>query len=270
MNRERSSFLDDLMDIAAYLPWWAGALLAIASYLIIHYFAVMEIPHGEGPKGLGNAIGAGFIKIVAMFMQYLVPMALSFGALLSGVKQWKRKSILKKQTNLASIRELNWNQFELLIGQAFREKGYQVTETKEGPDGGVDLILLKADRKYLVQCKHWKKSKIGVKEVRELNGIVAARVAYGGILVTSGKFTREAVEFAEGSDIELIDGAALNRLIPHIEPEEQSTTAEQTTPDCPKCGSKMVKRTAKKGVNSGSHFWGCSTYPNCRGTRNLT
>ena len=33
---------------------------------------------------------------------------------------------------------------------------------------------------------------------------------------------------------------------------------------CPKCGSAMVLRTAKKGENVGQKFWGCSGYPNCR------
>ena len=33
---------------------------------------------------------------------------------------------------------------------------------------------------------------------------------------------------------------------------------------CPKCGADMVLRTAKKGRNAGSRFWGCSAYPNCR------
>ena len=33
---------------------------------------------------------------------------------------------------------------------------------------------------------------------------------------------------------------------------------------CPKCGSAMVRRIAKRGENTGSEFWGCSTFPKCR------
>lgn len=36
-------------------------------------------------------------------------------------------------------------------------------------------------------------------------------------------------------------------------------------PMCPKCGSKMVLRTASKGANAGNQFWGCSSFPKCRG-----
>lgn len=39
------------------------------------------------------------------------------------------------------------------------------------------------------------------------------------------------------------------------------------SPECPVCGSHMVKRTAKKGRRAGETFWGCSKYPSCRGTR---
>jgi restriction system protein len=33
---------------------------------------------------------------------------------------------------------------------------------------------------------------------------------------------------------------------------------------CPKCGAKMVERTAREGKNAGGTFWGCSRYPECK------
>jgi len=44
---------------------------------------------------------------------------------------------------------------------------------------------------------------------------------------------------------------------------------EENAPSCPNCGKPMLKRVAKKGVNSGKEFWSCSDYPNCRGTRKI-
>jgi transposase-like protein len=41
------------------------------------------------------------------------------------------------------------------------------------------------------------------------------------------------------------------------------------TPVCPRCGSEMRLRTARRGKNAGSQFYGCSTYPRCKGTRNV-
>ena len=34
--------------------------------------------------------------------------------------------------------------------------------------------------------------------------------------------------------------------------------------DCPKCQSKMVVRTAKKGKNAGNKFLACTSFPKCR------
>lgn len=39
------------------------------------------------------------------------------------------------------------------------------------------------------------------------------------------------------------------------------------TPSCPNCGAKMARRVARRGPNAGGAFWGCTTYPRCRGTR---
>jgi len=33
---------------------------------------------------------------------------------------------------------------------------------------------------------------------------------------------------------------------------------------CPRCGSSLVQRTARKGAHAGDQFWGCSAFPKCR------
>ena len=45
--------------------------------------------------------------------------------------------------------------------------------------------------------------------------------------------------------------------------------AEKDGPVCPKCGNPMVLRTARKGANAGSQFWGCCAYPKCKGVRQI-
>ena len=53
-----------------------------------------------------------------------------------------------------------------------------------------------------------------------------------------------------------------------METPAANITPPLATPRCPKCGSEMVLQTARKGAHPGSQFWGCSTYPRCRGTLN--
>jgi restriction system protein len=168
---------------------------------------------------------------------------------------------------------MNWQQFEAVVGEAFRRKGYSVAEKGGGgADGGIDLVLKKQGEAFLVQCKQWRAVKVGVNIVRELYGVMAASGATGGFVVTSGVFTDEARAFSAGRNIELIDGEALHALIrgvstPVTVASDSSASANAGVPTCPVCNSAMVKRTAKRGANSGNAFWGCSHYPTCKGTR---
>ncbi|MEK6743832.1 MAG: four helix bundle suffix domain-containing protein [Nitrospirota bacterium] len=50
---------------------------------------------------------------------------------------------------------------------------------------------------------------------------------------------------------------------------DPSDQADKAAPACPVCKGLMVQRTAKKGSNAGSQFWGCAGYPKCKGTLKL-
>jgi four helix bundle suffix protein len=45
--------------------------------------------------------------------------------------------------------------------------------------------------------------------------------------------------------------------------------ADTVVPDCPECGKPMRRRTAKSGPHAGRPFWGCTGYPECKGTREV-
>jgi len=126
------------------------------------------------------------------------------------------------------------------------------------------------------QCKHWRTQQVGVTVVRELNGVIAAQGAAGGFVVTGGEFTREAREFANRTKIVLICGDALEKLIGAVSASATPVSGEhkeeprarldrQDTPACPKCGTSMVQREAKRGKHMGNSFWGCGQYPKCKG-----
>ncbi|WP_408119799.1 restriction endonuclease [Caballeronia grimmiae] len=128
---------------------------------------------------------------------------------------------------------MSWREFETLTGEVFRGLGYGVRETGGGgPDGGIDLILRKSGRKYLVQCKHYRKNSVGAGIVRELAGVAVREKAHGIIVVTVGKFTRQARLFAAGLPVRLIDGTSLlslmkakdrKRVLPYRRPDAQNT-----------------------------------------------
>jgi len=49
-------------------------------------------------------------------------------------------------------------------------------------------------------------------------------------------------------------------------PPQTPPQAAGDAPPCPKCGGKMHERTNKA---DGNKFWGCCSYPDCRGTVNI-
>jgi four helix bundle suffix protein len=48
---------------------------------------------------------------------------------------------------------------------------------------------------------------------------------------------------------------------------DSSGQNDPPSPACPSCGKPMRQRTARKGPRAGQKFWGCSAYPDCKGTR---
>jgi restriction system protein len=279
-RKKKQSPFEDLIDVAAMLPWWVSLLLALIAYFVLHHYANAVAAPVTSAAQLSNVVTGQLGKTLAMIGQYLVPLAFIIGAGMSAYGKYKRAGLFveaQQGSSPAVLNGMSWQEFEMLVGEAFRRGGYAVSETGGGgADGGVDLVLRKDGEKFLVQCKQWKAFKVGVTTIRELYGVMAAEAAAGGFVVTSGNFTQEAKAFAEGRNIELIDGAALKGFIKevqsqysasspqsqHVPKSQSSTTAE---PSCPKCGSAMTKRVARQGANSGNTFWGCTTYPKCKG-----
>jgi restriction system protein len=211
---------------------------------------------------------------------HIIAALLLIVALGSAILSWQKRKLLEKQKDLSTVSNINWKEFEELVGEAYRRQGYFVLEnSSDGPDGGVDLRLRKDDELVLVQCKHWKAQKVNVKIIRELYGIMASRKANRGIVVTYGSFTQEAKDFARGKPLELVDGQKLMALIERVQKNnktdqitkinvqrnhktEQATSITKT---CNLCGSEMVPRKAKTGKYAGQQFWGCKAFPKCRG-----
>lgn len=48
---------------------------------------------------------------------------------------------------------------------------------------------------------------------------------------------------------------------------QAAAPGQPKAPTCPCCGKPMRQRTARQGAHAGQNFWGCSSYPDCKGTR---
>lgn len=284
-RRRKTSPLDDMLDLVSLMPWWAGVAIAVIGYVVLHRMATPVQINAVQPGQLGNIMTQSVVAGLATAGQYIVPLVGLVGAVMSFFRRRQRTALVTDVAQAKTVNVLDgmsWRDFEILVGEAYRLQGYQVTETGGGgADGGIDLALTKGSEKFLVQCKQWKAFKVGVDVVRELYGVMAAKGVTGGFVVTSGRFTEDAKAFADGRNVQLVDGPKLFAMIKEAKqsiatkapqpatPPIASTSRSEIAPACPQCGSSMVKRTARKGNNAGAEFWGCSKFPTCRGVRQL-
>lgn len=282
-RRSKSTMTEGFIEAVALLPWWGGVVLAVVSYLFLHHLAGQPLATAGGPGQMGAVVKQSMWRGLATVGQYILPMLFLLGA---GLSAWRRRARSKlratatRSDGALALDGLSWREFEQLVGEGFRRQGYQVVETGGGgADGGVDLVLSKDGDRFLVQCKHWKAYRVGVSVVRELYGVMAARGAAGGYVVTSGQMTDEAARFAQGRNVRLISGGELVKLIAQaprvpgvaavlLGVDSQSARVG-SVPSCPVCSRVMVRRTAKRGSQVGGQFWGCPGFPECRGTRPL-
>lgn len=170
--------------------------------------------------------------------------------------------------------KMDSDEFETLVNTIFKQRGYSIAE----PQDDVDLVLKTDSEKVFVQYKQWKEKELDEKAVIKLYAVMKENNARHGIVITAGIFTSEALDFALGKALLLINGTDLSQmvealnesgfndeteLVEYDKPVEEES--DEPEPLCPICNEKMIKRTAKKGKNAGNTFWGCSQFPSCRG-----
>ncbi len=172
--------------------------------------------------------------------------------------------------SVEALRSLEWKRFEILCAKYYEAVGFKTETLDAGPDGGVDVKLFKIDPSKplaVVQCKAWNTNQVGVKEIRELLGVMTHAKVARGIFVTTGTYTKDALDFGVANPIQLLDGAAFEKKILELPAEKQEALlalafeGDYSTPTCASCGVKMVVREGKRGT-----FWGCTHYPRCKST----
>ena len=278
----RSSALDDLFAVGARLPWKVSFALAILSFFILH-FAAARLAVTAPPKSmpdLAAVVQLAWLRPIVTIFQFVLPAALVTGAAVSLGKGRLARGTFDRVSGQEEgvLARLSWSDFEALIGEGFRRRGYSVSgNVQQGPDGGVDLVLTKNSECAFVQCKHWRRASVGVTVIREFYGVMTSKSVRSGYVVTSGHFTPDACGFAATCGIELIDGEKLRGWMADsnqtsgqvtVQPLPRASIPESvpSQPACPTCGADTVLRTARQGKSVGKQFWGCSRFPRCRGS----
>lgn len=268
MARRRKGFFDDL----ASLPWPVGIATGLIIYAAIRYGVPWYMSGTD--SGLGAAFANGQIGTSLGWLAWTLLAVCWLAAAASFFSGRQRARLFDSQASSPQLASLNWREFEQLVGEWFRRRGYSVEETGGGgSDGGIDLVVRKNGRRELVQCKHWKRKKVDVATVREMWGLQQHHGADAVWIVCMGEFTSDASRFAAGKPIKLVSGHQLNSLIGYAPTAtgaqilEQESSSSAKAAACPKCGSPM---TSRKNRATGKSFLGCTSYPRCRETREST
>lgn len=140
----------------------------------------------------------------------------------------KRNKLFDSIKNIQDAKNrLTHEQFEDYIAYLYRKKGYDAIRVgfgnnnniektnKDGlyGDGGKDVVLRRPFRRdVIIQCKLYSHN-VGVSVIREMFATLIHYKASKVIIITTSNFSKDAVLFAKGKRMELINGKTLNRMI---------------------------------------------------------
>jgi len=233
-----NTIVDGLWDILKTAPSWLGPIIAVLVFVSFQWLVPWSIEKAFAGQELleySTSLLTSISVMAAPWATSLVGLMWLLAELLklSGRRKFDRLNETDK------IRDLEWLEFERMVSEAFRRQGYQVEQRGgSNPDGGIDQRLRKDGQVTLVQCKHWKQWKVGVQVVRELLGVVTCEGAQSGIVVTSGRFTQEAQDFARKADVRLIDGPELLRMFREVQTTRPKSASN--LPVCPKSALSVI------------------------------
>jgi len=169
----------DFVKVTAQFPWWIGLVLAISSYLVLHYFATPHFAPSGNIKNLSTTVSGQLIRVFATAGQYILPILFLIGSGISALSP-KNKSVSSEKDALSlghkerreptlsasllnedahefsrdgatksrpdtwsiePLRMIDWKRFEEVCAEYFRLCGFHATTQSHGPDGGVDIKL---------------------------------------------------------------------------------------------------------------------------------
>ena len=182
--------------------WWGGAAL----WLVV-WPAVIALRMG---LGRWPWLPWWLTPLIALCHMLVLVGPVVYSERLASRSELRRRFGLVQ--TLAQMLALEPAEFEVWTGLLFRLIGYQVRNTGDRADHGIDLEVGNDRLKLgLVQCKRYRGT-VGEPTVRDLYGTIVHETADFGWLVTTGAISRQAREWADGKPMDLWDGKKLVEL----------------------------------------------------------
>ncbi|MGA2484176.1 MAG: restriction endonuclease [Candidatus Acidiferrales bacterium] len=99
------------------------------------------------------------------------------------------------------LSEMPWRKFEEVLGALLEAEGWSVTVTRPSRDGGIDVVTVKEDLvlgpiRAVWQAKRYGPTRaVRLGEVRELSAVVDKQRATKGVIVTTSRLTKDAIDW---------------------------------------------------------------------------
>ena len=105
-------------------------------------------------------------------------------------------------SNPNAMHNISPRKFEELVAYIMEKHGYEVTLTQQSRDGGIDIFALKNEGfgniLTIVDCKKYSNSNpVGIAAVRGMYGTLQIESASHGIIATTSRFTRDAINLSQ-------------------------------------------------------------------------
>ncbi len=179
---------ESLFNILSRQPWWISAVVAAV------LFGVTQLIYPP----------------VAFFVA--LPFLLLAGYV--GYRQLRGTTDVGVADKLAALRDMPWENFSLVVSEAYRRQGYTVTEAR---DGAYDFELARGGRRTLVSCRRWKVNSVGTAPLQALAAAVSRVDAYNAVCIAAGEFSPNARNYAATQPITLVSGMELVKLIATVQ-----------------------------------------------------
>ena len=178
-------------------------IFPVDRYYTLHDYCDIYLKH----------FGKRFITYLYPFCELLKLRGIYFGTdcylkelLWDKIKTGNYKDFIPKGES--DINLMNGIQFEVFLSKFFTHRGYIVEKTPTTNDLGADLILNKGYSRCVIQAKRHKKT-IGYRAIQEVYAAKTLYRADEAMVITTSKFSSQAIKAARELYVELWDGKIL-------------------------------------------------------------
>lgn len=116
-------------------------------------------------------------------------------------------------TSTANVDRLEGHEFEYFCAELLKRCGFEeVKVTRGSGDQGVDILAVKEDIRYAIQCKNYS-TPLGNKPIQEVYAGKTFYKCHVGVVMTNTTFTKSACELADSVGIILWDKERLDKMM---------------------------------------------------------